>query len=364
MRDILEDSINRMLTDWVTPELLKEAELGAWPGELWRLIAESGFPLALVGETKGGAGLNWSDAYPLAFAAGRHALPLPLPETLLAAWLLDAAGVEVPPVVLTIADAGEARPVRAMRIQNGWHLFGELVHVPWGRSASYAVVEVALNDAPHIALIALDAIAKREDLNIAREPRDRLTLDGALALALAPLPAAVSARPIRLYGAMLRSAQMAGAMERLVEQCVRYAGERIQFGKPIGKFQAIQQQVAVLGCESAAAGAGAAFAFEQAGTAAAQFAIAAAKVRAGEAAGKAAAIAHAVHGALGFTYEHTLHFATRRLWSWRGEFGHHAWWSRRLGAAICGNGDRLWPTITDGRLPIFDTNRTSSLESA
>jgi acyl-CoA dehydrogenase len=76
-------------------------------------------------------------------------------------------------------------------------------------------------------------------------------------------------------------------------------------------------------------------------------AVAAAKIRAGEAAGKVAEIAHQVHGAIGFTHEHSLHRLTRRLWSWRDEFGTESHWSRELGRAVMAAGvDALWPMIT------------------
>ena len=50
-------------------------------------------------------------------------------------------------------------------------------------------------------------------------------------------------------------------------------------------------------------------------------------MRVGEAAGDGAAIAHQVHGAMGFTYEHSLHHFTRRLWAWREEFGNESFWA-------------------------------------
>ena len=77
--------------------------------------------------------------------------------------------------------------------------------------------------------------------------------------------------------------------------------------------------------------------------------VAVAKVRVGEAASNGAAIAHQVHGAMGFTYEHSLHHATRRLWAWREEFGNETLWAGRLGRLITEHGaDELWPFITQG----------------
>jgi acyl-CoA dehydrogenase len=362
MRHILEDSINRILTDHITPELLRQAESGIWSGELWHLIESCDFPLALVSEGNGGSAMTWSDVYPLIVAAGKHALPLPLPEMMLACWLLDLAGIRMPTGAITIAESIDASPLQAKRSDGVWRLHGRLSHVPWSRSVPYCVAEVIADGVPQLALVPLAEIETSPDLNLAREPRDVLVLDGIVATAVAPLPASMVGNPVRLYGAMLRSAQASGAIERLVEQCVAYALERVQFGRAIGKFQAIQQQIAILGCESAACATGSAYAFEQAATAQAEMAIATAKVRTSEAAGKAASIAHAVHGAIGFTYEHSLHFSTRRLWSWRSEFGTHSWWSQRIGQAVCRNGGALWPMITEGRLKLEpDTARTRNV---
>jgi alkylation response protein AidB-like acyl-CoA dehydrogenase len=124
----------------------------------------------------------------------------------------------------------------------------------------------------------------------------------------------------------------------------------VQFGRPIGKFQAIQQQLALLAEEAAAA----LVAVESAaqciaeGRSSADFAMAAAKIRAGEAAGRVAEIAHQVHGAIGFTEEHSLHHLTRRLWSWRDEFGDEAYWALSLGRLVAkAGGVGLWPLITE-----------------
>jgi acyl-CoA dehydrogenase len=164
---------------------------------------------------------------------------------------------------------------------------------------------------------------------------------------MAAAPADVPADAIRLLGAMARAAQMAGALESCLVQSVRYATERKQFGRPIGSFQAIQQNLAVLAGHVAAAGIAAESAFRAAERGDARFEIAVAKVRVGEAAGVGAGIAHQTHGAIGFTYEHSLHFATRRLWSWRAEFGSESAWARELGRAVAARGaDALWSDLT------------------
>ena len=98
-----------------------------------------------------------------------------------------------------------------------------------------------------------------------------------------------------------------------------------------------------------------------AGTAAGRSAIAVAKITACEAAGKVAAITHAVHGAIGFTAEHSLHHATQRLWSWRSEFGNLRWWSETLGRALCEQGaGRAWPMLADGTLQFATTSQENT----
>jgi len=130
---------------------------------------------------------------------------------------------------------------------------------------------------------------------------------------------------------------------------VRYATERKQFGRPIGNFQAIQHNLAILAGHVAAAGSAAEWAFRAADRGEPAFEVAVAKVRAGEAAGIGAGIAHQAHGAIGFTYEHSLHHATRRLWAWREEFGNETHWATQLGHMVAARGaDALWPFITQG----------------
>ena len=154
-----------------------------------------------------------------------------------------------------------------------------------------------------------------------------------------------------IFAALARSAQMAGAVAAVLDLCVQYAGDRVQFGRPLAKFQAIQHQLAILATEAAAAQIAAQFACRAVDvTPRASLAIheiATAKIRTGEAAGKAAAIGHQVHGAIGFTDEYRLHHLTRRLWSWRSEFGAEFLWAAHLGAIIAPWGaDELWSDIT------------------
>jgi acyl-CoA dehydrogenase len=139
---------------------------------------------------------------------------------------------------------------------------------------------------------------------------------------------------------------MAGAIARVLALSVEYANTRRQFGQPIGRFQAVQQLLAKLAAESAAARSAADIAWAALDAGALGFAGAVAKIRAGEAARAAAAIAHQVHGAIGVTDEHILHYFTRRLWEWRLDFGSDGFWAERLGQAAREAEGGLWHFLT------------------
>jgi acyl-CoA dehydrogenase len=348
MRDLFESTIDRLLADHVTQELLHACEAGEWPTALWGMLEDSGFAVAAAPEALGGAGAAWSDLFVIVRAAGRYNLPLPLPETLLANALLGRCGLEARNEPLGL-------PARTALRLDGERVTGTLHDVPWGRHVGHAVAIVAVDGGPpELLLLPCSGLRRSERTNTAGEPRDDLHFDAVTPVARAPLPAALNAEALWLGGALLRCVQMAGALDTALQLSSTYATERVQFGKPLASFQAIQHQLAVMaehaGC--VAVSAEAAFATSLSDEAAEAglnaWAIACAKVCAAEGAGVAASMAHTVHGAIGFTHEHALHQSTRRLWSWRSEFGGLSHWADRLGRAVCTTGSAgLWPAITD-----------------
>jgi acyl-CoA dehydrogenase len=343
---LLSDTVGKLFGALATKELIESAEKGAWPEKLWRALEEGGLTMPLVSEDAGGAGGTWLDAHVVVRAAGRHAAPVPLAETIIAGFLLSRAGLEVPLGPLTLGSVHADEPLRLSRHGSGFTLSGTATRVPWGRQAAHLVTVAEVDGRATVAIVATAGARITDGRNLALEPRDTLTFDAAPVIAAAPAPG-VTADSIRLYGAMARAAQMAGALDSCLEQGVRYATERKQFGRPIGTFQAIQQNLAVLAGHVAASGIAAESAFRAADRGEARFEIAVAKIRVGEAAGIGAGIAHQTHGAIGFTYEHSLHFATRRLWSWRAEFGSESAWARELGHAVAARGaDALWADLT------------------
>lgn len=344
-RDLVREAAERLFEKHCIPETMRRADGGEFPQPLWRALVESGYTTALVPENAGGAGLEMSDALSLLVSAGRHAVPAPLAETMLAGWLLAAAGIPQPEGPLAVAPVREGDAVGASRDGAGWVLRGAASRVPWAARATTLVVLARCDERDLVALVAPADCRITGGSNLAGEPRDDIDFAGVRCTVAAF--ADVDATSLRALGAVMRSAQMAGALQSVLETSVQYARERVQFGRPIGRFQAVQQNLAVLAGQAAAATAAAEAAIEAAALDLGSPAVAAAKIRAGEAAGIGAAIAHQVHGAIGFTQEHRLHYSTRRLWSWRDEFGNEAYWARRLGGAVAAAGaDRLWHGIT------------------
>ena len=152
-------------------------------------------------------------------------------------------------------------------------------------------------------------------------------------------------------GCVMRSLQIAGALETMLDITVQYSNERVAFEKKISKFQAVQHNLARLAGETSAALAAASSAADAISNAtsfddAIFLEAAAAKVRCAEAADKGAAIAHQVFGAIGFTAEHILHRFTLRALAWRDDFGNESYWAVELGKMVAARGaDDLWPLV-------------------
>ncbi len=306
----LLDPFERLLADVSTPAAIRAIEAEGDASRLWAACAQSGFLDALVPEAAGGAGLSLADVAPLLIALGRHAAPVPVAETMVARALLARAGIAIPqgPIVLATARGGFAGAV------------------PLALVASHVLVDTG--DA--LVLSAL-CDATVEPTGVHNDLAARLSWAGAPSGPTLPSPEG----GLRAIAAIIRAAAIAGAADRLLDMTVSYANERVQFGKPIGKQQALQQNLAVMAEQAVsarlAAQAGCAGGFPPSLQAAAV-----AKQVASAVAAHIANTAHAVHGAIGISEEFDLQLFTRRLHEWRLADGSESWWAQVLGALRLG----------------------------
>jgi acyl-CoA dehydrogenase len=355
---MIEDSARRLFSEQVDKNLRLRAEAGELDAPLWRHVVESGFAQLLATEAAGGFGQGWLDAYPLLRGLGYWQVPLPLAETMVASLLGSMAGLPLPELAagpLTLIEQGQGNSLQIGGTADAPTLNGTAHAVPWARHASAALVSLADGRLALLPLQGAAGVSVQPQVNHAGLPSDTLLLQQARLQAVAANPLDLP-QPVWTLGAVARSAMLVGALESALEQAVRYAGERVQFGKPIGKNQVIQQNLALMAGDVAAARVAALVAAADAPSgvssdcSATRFSTAVAKVRAGEAATRGTGIVHQVHGAIGFTHEHPLHFATRRLWAWREEFGTDAMWAGELGrAAIRARAAGFWPGLTGKR---------------
>ncbi len=347
---ILDTAASRLFANHVTRDLRAQAEAGVWPDALWTALEEAGLTHPALIEAAGGAGGDLIDEATVLTAFGRAAAPAPLPETILAGWLLATAGLAVPRGPLSLAPVIGEDHLTLTRRNDDWQLSGRATRIPWaGAVNGLALLAETGPGAYAIAWIDRAAYQMQPGKNMAGEPRDDINFAEVTVPANAVAEVFLTPEDLRRRGALVRATVMAGALAQVLDLTVRYAGERKQFGRPIGKFQAVQQQLAVLAGQAAVASRAARGAYETlARRENADFAIAVAKARVSEAAGVAASIAHQVHGAIGFTHEHELHYSTRRLWSWRDEFGGESYWQAWVGQRAAALGaDALWPLLTE-----------------
>jgi acyl-CoA dehydrogenase len=303
------DAAERMLADRCDKASLDAAERGEFPEALWALLRDGGFHQLAMPDS----GVPLADALAVIRVAGRYALPLPLTEIVLAnRWLGDSG---------RLATIGVVRG-------------NAVVAAPWARAAELVLgLDIDRNA---WCQVVPEPGAVTESVNLAGEPRDALAIPGGVDWVSLTEPA------VTLL-ALGRTVAMAGVLDTCLRLSLQYAGEREQFGRPIGRFQAVQHNLAVMAGEVAAAGRAADAALDAIDGERFELEVAAAKARVGEAAGVVAEIAQQVHGAMGFTHEHRLHHFTRRAWAWRDEYGSETYWQERLGRHLAAQGaDALW----------------------
>ncbi|SFT66647.1 acyl-CoA dehydrogenase [Geodermatophilus amargosae] len=351
-QDLVVETVREILTGHEPFVLTAERP---WDEGLWSALAEAGLTGVGLPEEAGGSGGELADAVAIVRTLASGAAAVPVAEQLLVAGpALVAADLDLPspeePLTVAVDGTVSAEPSDDGDGPGRFVLTGTATDVPWAGVAKHVAVLAAAPpgiEGAVLAVVDVSGLAASSAVNLAGEPRGSLVLDGVGVPGALLTPA--QAAHVRARYALTRAVQISAALEQVLAWTVQYAGERQQFGRPLGKFQAIQMELAQMAGEvtSTTALVDAAVQALGRGEATVALAAAAAKVRAGEAVERVAKLAHQVHGAIGFTQEYRLHHLTRRCWSWRDEAGTELAWSRLLGEALVAAGpDDVWPAVT------------------
>lgn len=350
--DLVVETLCRMFKHASVLDQANRPSPGVWDEALWHTLEGAGFTRLAIPERAGGSGGSLVDAVEAVRLASRFAARVPLAESMLVGgWLCGELGLPVPSGPVAVVEAG---PSALAGGTSSARLAGSTSRVRWGRYAELAAVVLSA-EGPAVAFIGAEARTCVPDVNLAYEAWDAFRLDNDLIGAqLHHLDAAALYR-LQVRRTLARLAGLAGAAEAAHVATVEYARERVQFGRPIGSFQAVAHLVAQMTAERAALECALSLALDACGRSAddgGDLLVAAAAVQAARSAGRVAAAAHQVHGAIGLTLEHRLRLSTTRLWSLRDELGSEAEAADRV-ARRCASGD-LWEQITSADLRIAE----------
>jgi acyl-CoA dehydrogenase len=313
-----------------------ESGTAPWDAGLWSRLDELGLVRLTGREENGGSGAGWFEAAELIRASASNGVRIPLVEhDLLAGWLLGVTGSPVDAARRTVCVLDNE---------------GMASGVPWAAQSDKVVLVWRNGDTYHVADVETSTLDIAPGTNVAGEPRDTVTADTTV-LSGTPVADAVVDQ-LLLRGALARGLQTCAALARILDLSITHTTERTQFGRPLAKFQAVQNLVADIAAEVALARAATDAALIEAvrtdwSGPNLEFLVAAARSCAGHATSVVVRNAHQVHGAIGTTREHRLHEFTTPALAWRSEFGSVHYWDEKLTAAALEAGrEGLWALVT------------------
>lgn len=342
MNTLMLDSLDRLFKHSFSPAMLRRIEAGGLTDEPWAALESSGFLDLLLPEDAGGAALSLAHAFPLFLSAGYHAVPLPFVQTVLARAWLNAAGVTPPRGAIAISGYETRQASSVLEADN----------ISFGAMADWLLAEI---DGQCILLPVV--AAQREahggqgsliaSLRWQARPHDAVDVSPHFGTSASATPNGLNKgsdtkayASLAVLSAASHAPLLAGAAIRVLDMTLDYAGQRTQFGKQIGRFQAVQNQISIMAERVYAARMAAQLACQASGWLPQALPAAIGKSRSSEAACVVADIGHAVHGAIGITEEYDLQLYTRRLREWRRAAGTEHFWNMRIGAELLGARER------------------------
>lgn len=324
------------------------APIASWDSQAWANLRESGFAELGVPEDKGGAGGEVTDVVDVVTTVARNGVCTPLIEHALAGWLVSVSGHEKPRGTGTVA--ADSSAITVTYRDGAVRLSGRLDAVPWASTADWLAVILPPNASSLVEVAAVDlrddALTVHDGTDVVGAPLCDVVLDSVCVHNIGQT--GLSMDRVRQRGALLYAAAMTAAARAVVDATVLHTSARSQFGRPLSKFQAVQQRIAQLATTTTAMER----ALDQATEALASdrphaaVAVASAKVIVSGAAVMVAAAGHQLHGAIGFTSEHPLGRHTGSLQAWRNRWGSDDEWAQSLASVILDSEVDLWDVVS------------------
>lgn len=312
---------------------------GGFDAAAWKALCEYGFDLVSIPEEYGGSGGGWSELAGVLDAVGARAASVPIASHVGAARAVAAAKQQLPDGLLTIVAAANIAGDRVTGV------------APFGRHSDHFVhIDLDGNGDPVLRLLGREDVDLVERENPAGEPTDAVGWSRSAGTEF-PLEARVARSLDLAEPAAIRAILTAGALRSVQSRTIKYAGDRVQFGRPLSRFQAVQSLLVTVarGTESTRALVNRLVSSLDAAEAAIDELplIAAARVVGARAGFEASRSSHQVHGAMGVTAEHPLYAYTSRLLAWRDCDGSELYWATWLGRYVRESGpENLWSAIT------------------
>ncbi|MDP7725631.1 acyl-CoA dehydrogenase family protein [Mycobacterium sp. TY814] len=286
-REMLRETVAALVAKHASPAAVRaaiESDRG-YDESLWRLLCEQvGAAALVVPEDLGGAGGELADAATVLQELGRALVPSPLLGTTLAELAL-LAGTE--PDAETLAALAEGSSIGALVLDPDYVVNGDIADVVVAADEGRLTRWTRFSAQPLASMDLTRRLARLEP-----EETEPLGDDPGLAD----------------FAAILLAAEQIGAAERCLDLTVEYAKSRVQFGRPIGSFQALKHRMADLYVVVSAARA----IVDEACTAPGPTNAATARLAATEALNTVAAEAIQLHGGIAITWEHDMHLYFKR----------------------------------------------------
>lgn len=347
MKDMIVDVVERMLKENVDKDLVDTVEQGRWAPEVWNMFKENEITAVAITEDNGGAGGDLEDLLNIVRLTGKYAAPIPFTETTLANYLLELTNLQVKDDLATYMLSAD----QAYTLVNG-KLTGEASQIPWARHSKYLVTLAESVEGIHLVEVDLKQAEITPGTNLASEPRDTVKFNNLDISQVSVVLSPDHIRTMKTLETAFQLARMTGAIDKINDLTVQYTKEREQFGRPIHRFQLVQQHIVQLAGETVVALA----AFNNVTDALLAHCqnneTAYARIRFEEIIQTVATTSHQVHAAIGTTHEHSLHQYTRRLWSWRDEGTNISYWTDFVATQLLENsGNSLWAYLTETKIP-------------